>query len=573
MKDHFIPRTLWYANNDEQVDVPQASLHVLKVPLIILGEAGMGKTRLLQQLALAHDYARCTARQLVTTAKPEALMNDSKVLVIDALDELSERASGDTVERVLTKLGELGYPRFILSCRVADWRSATGTETIREQYRDAAPLQLHIRPFNDQEIRQFLGSRVGENSAQETLEHFEKLGFHDWLGNPQTLQLVAEIDSSQKLPRTRTELFGMATQKLVQEHKNTKADALPPESIALDCAGALCAALILSGSDTIARKAPTNVNRGELASNELKLLPGGTHIDHVLGTRLFVSVGSDRFFYLHRSIAEYLGARWLSKLADTNRKRRRLLSLLQSTGMVPASLRGLHAWLAQDERLARDVIAIDPLGFIEYGDTECLTPVQGKHLIQELHNLAELNPAFRNNRSSLIARGLAQMELIDEIRELIAHRVERLYGLRMLVVESLKDSKVAQALIPELCGLISNSKEYYSARSAAMDVVHALLPQNIVAATMNMLEALGDEDSLRLALDFAHQLHYEKVPATQLARIAFLYALTDSRMAGKFYYLALKLPAAKIPEFLHRFESAMSEVADRQLGWECESDL
>jgi hypothetical protein len=134
-----IARTLWYENKEQRVTLTQADLRQQTQPLVILGEPGMGKTHLLEQFAYAPCCPFCSARKLINRHDPRTLLGDAQVLVIDALDEVSVLQDAEAVGLVLPRLGELGYPRFVLSCRVADWRSATGMEAIREQYEDETP--------------------------------------------------------------------------------------------------------------------------------------------------------------------------------------------------------------------------------------------------------------------------------------------------------------------------------------------------------------------------------------------------------------------------------------------------
>lgn len=79
-------------------------------------------------------YRQCTAKQLIRRANPAALLGNARVLVIDALDEVPAQRDGDAVDLVLTALGRLGHPQFVLSCWVGNWRSATGIEAICPDY-------------------------------------------------------------------------------------------------------------------------------------------------------------------------------------------------------------------------------------------------------------------------------------------------------------------------------------------------------------------------------------------------------------------------------------------------------
>jgi len=79
----------------------------------------MGKSELTKRLKQWDSWARCTARQLLRRgARP--LLGNATTLVIDALDEVGTKAEGDAVDLVLEKLGEAGFPHFVLTCRVAD---------------------------------------------------------------------------------------------------------------------------------------------------------------------------------------------------------------------------------------------------------------------------------------------------------------------------------------------------------------------------------------------------------------------------------------------------------------------
>ena len=78
MAEEYIARTLWYLKDGEAVYLPQHQLLERAEPLVILGEAGMGKTSLLKQLADDSGYVFCTANQLINHPKPHKLFGDFK---------------------------------------------------------------------------------------------------------------------------------------------------------------------------------------------------------------------------------------------------------------------------------------------------------------------------------------------------------------------------------------------------------------------------------------------------------------------------------------------------------------
>lgn len=65
MTHPILPRRLWHQTKDGPVFVDQAGIIERPEPLIVLGEAGMGKSELLNWLGDQAGFAYCTARKLV----------------------------------------------------------------------------------------------------------------------------------------------------------------------------------------------------------------------------------------------------------------------------------------------------------------------------------------------------------------------------------------------------------------------------------------------------------------------------------------------------------------------------
>lgn len=560
-----IERTLWYRQDDSVVELAQAELEQRTESLVVLGEAGMGKTCLLNWIALLPNHARCTARQLITRNDPASLLGTASVLVIDALDEVSAQKDGDAVDLVLRQLEKLGCPRFILSCRVADWRSATGVEAIREQY-VAGPLELYLRPLTDQEAADYLSVQLGSARAQEVITHFVERGLGELLGNPQTLNLIARVAQSGSLPATRSQLFERAVDVLRVEHRDAKAEQQIQQEAGLSAAGAAFAGLILTGNEAITRKAVANLVEGELPLVELSQLPNGTDVTNMLGTRLFRSDGADRFSYLHRRIGEFLGARWLASVARSARMRRRLLSMFHRYGLVPASLRGIHAWLARDPEFAESVINADPMGLIEYGDADDLTVEQARWLLKSLGRLAEDNPNFRG-WGPYSVRGIAQYELLDELRRLVVDSSAP-FGLRLLVLEAIKGSEISKTLIVELRDIVLDGNGAYASRKAAGEALVGLIDDKEWASIVEPLITVGDELSVRLVIELMDDVGYGSFDDEFIARAVIASAEAESRTVGTLWSTGLNLPDEKLNGVLGRLANIFPDLArpDEHVG-------
>lgn len=495
MSEHIL-RVLSYTGPEgESQTLGQHELYKISNNLVILGEAGMGKSTLMAELAYALGGGFCTARQLINRHDPRSLIGNASTLVIDALDEVAAAAEGDAVDRLLQKLGALDYPRFILACRAADWRAATGMAAIKEQY-PSTPLELTLEPLGREQQRDMLAQRTGSSAHAEALiAHFSEYDL-ELLGNPQTLEMIARLPEGQPLPTTSSGLFELAADQLRREHNEIKAAKELPTERALAAAGAAFAALLLTGSSAIVDRASANAAEGELTLAEVAAL-AGDDIAKVKGTRLF-SYSAAGFTYAHRRIGEYLAARWLATQANRPAKRKRLLAMLQSEGRVPASLRGLFAWLALDPEFAGDVIAADPLGLMTYGDADVLSAQHARALLHGMQTALQDNPgafAWRDFR----AASLATPALLGEIKAIIADRGAD-YLLRRLLVKQLSGRVLSPNIVALLEAILLDRDDVFTVRAAAGQILLSV-PDFDWAATIELLRRHGATDDRRLAFE------------------------------------------------------------------------
>lgn len=574
----FIPRKLWRLDNHERTEIVQAAIAAIGGPVVVLGEAGMGKTSLLAQLAEQPSRAWCTARQLINRRDPRTLLGDADVLVIDGLDEVVAQREGDAVDLVLQKLGDLEYPRFVLSCRVADWQSATSVAAITEQYA-VSPEQLHLVPFSDDDAVAFLTERLSAERAADVVAHFERHGLRGFLGNPQTLEMIERVAPTDVLPRTSSELFERTVDIIWKEHRDDKARFELPREKALDAAGAAFAAQLLTGSEAISRQGAANIDEGDLALAEIEEFDSG-NVNAVFGTRMFRAMGAERFTYWHRRIGEYLGARWLAAQANDPSKRRRLLAMFHQGGLVPASLRGLHAWLALDPELATAVINIDPMGVVEYGDADVLTPDQARTALDALKRTAVDNPGFRD-RGPYRAKSLVQAGMLAEVRTSIT-APDTPFGVKLLLLEQLERANIAADLTGELEQLLLDTDKGFTERGSAADALAGFESGMDWAATVERLRQLADSDSTRLAAELVQAIGYEAFNDVQIVEVVLAHLGVTLRPAkksrrhrtiGNFRRLKAELPANRLDGFLdlvaeyverhvRRHEDGADELAD-----------
>ena len=567
----YLRRRLWYADKDGQHWLEQDDLLGRAEPVVVLGEPGMGKTELLKAIGSADGNFFCRATQLINRFRPETLIGNATRVVVDALDEVAAQRQGDAVDLVLQKLGQLDYPPFVLSCRVAEWRSATASGLIAEQY-DVAPLELHLEPLTRDEQLRLLTELTGDADRARALhDHFQTFG-PEFLGNPQTLDLVAALPVD-ALPETTVGLFEHAIETLRKERNSAK-EELPREA-ALNAAGAAFAGLILSGNGRIVNKPSGQIEAGDkaLPLAEVEAFDGG-HVSRAADTKLFAADSSEGLTFAHRRIGEFVGAQWLAKRANTRAKRRRLLQQFLSHGLVPASLRGLHAWLARDSKLAGTVIDTDPMGVIEYGDAEALTADQARRLFGALERLAAENPRFLDWREYR-AGSLVTPSLMAEVERIIGDPNAE-FALRVLLMQQLKGAGAAEGLRDLLRALMLDEAEPYGIRHSSATALVSLGGEDW-PSLLEQLRCQAREDSLRLAHELLDDIGLEAVSDEQIVAIVLARdALTLCSVGAKpehsmvmgFYRLAKHVPVARLEGLLDLFASYAEELLPEHVGYE-----
>jgi hypothetical protein len=568
----YVRRTLWYVTHEGRHEqIVEDELLGRGECLVVLGEPGMGKSSLLRHLAATAGLETCTARQLINRSDPRTLLADGTLIVIDALDEVAAQRDGTAVDIVLQRLGTLGHPRFILSCRVADWQAATSVAAIREQY-PAEPLQLHLEPLGREQQMAILADQVGDEPwAHELIEHFETHGL-DFLGNPQTLDLVARLPRHEPLPMSRSALFDLAVEQLRVEHRDGRDRQELPHDAALAAAGAAFAALILSGASTIRRAGQANLREGEIPASEVDDLAGG-HLAQVLGTRLFAG-GQDKFSYWHRRIGEFLGAAWLARRADTSAKRRRLLQMFHVSGLVPTSLRGLHAWLARDPHLAEAIMAADPIGVVEYGDADVLTSAQFRKLFEALEHLAQKDPHFWR-RGSLRARRIVTGQLEEETLRVLRDR-QAPVAFRLLLLEQITEANHAEPYRDVLRQLLRDDAEGFAVRWQSGTAL-AMLDGEDWPSLVEGLRKQADRDSVRLAYEIMRTVGLAAFSDHHIAEVILTFdgllqcawpREEPERLAARFWNLPQIVPRERLESLLDVFAGHLSELLPRYTGIE-----
>lgn len=546
-----IRRRLAYRKADQQEwkTIGEEGISAFSGPIVILGAPGLGKTVLTKTLGALPGMKRVTAGTFIRCADPKALIDEGDCIIVDGLDEIASEYPGGGLHTVLRQLSEMGYPRFILSCREADWRGAVALGEIKADYQ-THPVLLYLQPFDMDDAKIFLAHKFPALDPDEVLEHLASCGLDGIYQNPLTLRLIGEVAQQEgPLPESRAGLLERScTVMLTEANPQHQVDphAEKGKDDLLLAAGALCAAQLLCDriGVYIGDYASTPVGAVRLA--DVEKLPFGESALDSLRTRLFQGEDEKLFSHIHRVVAEYLGAKWLAHCVAEGISERQIFDLFRPDDGVPTSLRGLHAWIGHfNASLANRCIAADPYGLLLYGDTETLALEQARALLGALKNLSESDPYFASEDwRQHPASGLSRLELKEDVLAILdaPNPNVHLSGIvlnAMVGTELARDSDIA----PRLEAIVFTPDRSYRERSCAADALQASGTVDDWDTILHRLLKLDNCDSASIACELLTKIGVNEVPiATSVEAVLSYVTFVE---VARFGDLMITLPAIR----------------------------
>lgn len=407
-------------------DSPKPLLEYCTHPaIVVLGDPGSGKTTSFQRAATTEPNAIFVPIRDFLALRADRW--EGKILYLDGLDEQRAKTEDGrgVLDRIRGKLDELKQPQYRLSCRAADWYGGSETERLRTVSPDGNVLVLRLEPLSDKDILSIAGDKVADSA--DFLAQAQRRGIDSLLRNPQTLELILAEVQDGVWPATRADLYQKACERLLHEpnaeHAQRQAGYVPMDRL-ITAAGFLCAVHLCGGTKGLALF-PQDANEDYPYFGELH----GCHDELALAIRrrTFRADGPGRITPIHRTIAEYLSARFIVHRLRAGLPLKRILSLLTGyDGGTLAEMRGIYAWLAcLCEEEAATLIRRDPLGLVLYGDASILSTSGRRMLVDSLRDLAIRNPGFRvENWSAEPFGSLASPDMLPVFVKILRDQTE-----------------------------------------------------------------------------------------------------------------------------------------------------
>ena len=253
-QSNYIPRRLSWTDTDSKPHMVEDSqlFEKFSQPMVILGDPGLGKTWLMERLGSNEECQFIRATSFLRPAF--SVISIDTTLIIDGLDEVAAVEEGDPLHNVLKKLHACGKPRFVISCRSAEWRSVTGKLDIADDYGET-PQELTLQPLSQEDAISVISKKIGTKKAKQVIDRLDKDDLSDLYKNPLTLDFVITILGAEgKIPKTRVALYESAVVQLRLERNDRHSSstlARLSEGQALDAAGAVIATMLITGQEGI----------------------------------------------------------------------------------------------------------------------------------------------------------------------------------------------------------------------------------------------------------------------------------------------------------------------------------
>lgn len=396
---YLVPRTCTRVDEHEEQPCSLESLRELD-SYVLLGDPGIGKSESFRAEAEATGSIYQTARDFLTLSQSDLT---GKTIFIDGLDENRASSSdGHTaLDAIRRELDTHGRPRFRISCREADWFGAPDQTALKAITPGGELRVFTLNPLTKEDVVNILQHGPYELDGVKFIEEAEQRRLDELLFNPQTLDILAKAISN-RWPATKCEAYELACEKMAREHnehhktsrRGQQAATLP--SI-LDASGALSTILLITNLRGISLT-DSSEEVGHIAARDVTLVDEKA-AKAAIRSSLFTASAVGVFAPVHRTIAEYLAARFIARhIRSHGLAMTRVLALMcGDDGKPVTALRGLNAWLATLHAESRTLtIKQDPLGVILYGDPAKFTPDQKQRTLQELKSAFRENPSLRS---------------------------------------------------------------------------------------------------------------------------------------------------------------------------------
>lgn len=441
--------------------------------LVLLGDPGAGKSFEFDRLSQVECGELFTAREFEVEGDSTP---DQATVYIDALDEKRPRSSEqDAITPIARNLAKSNPSKVRISCRAADWLGETDLQLFKRRFEaNGGYAVVSLEPLKHDEAISLIAGLEDQSLDPESFINEAKIrGVEDLLENPQTLLMLHKvIEDNETWPRSVKDLYAKSAELLLHEHNNVRAqksNLTISKADIREAAGAICAIMLIADIDGLALQEAAETPTAPSVAN-LKLVEPDQAVA-ALSRRLFRVDDAEVARPVHRTVAEFLAAKWLAELIRKGFPLSRVRNFLGAEGEPTPELKGVHAWLAAlMPENALPLIMADPYGVLVYGDAASLSTKQRLALLEALQALSARDPWFRKDDWSNASIGrLAGPDMADRFQAILTD-TEVEFSLRSIVLEALLYGGDALGLENQLLTILEASSGY-AERKYALEIL------------------------------------------------------------------------------------------------------
>jgi hypothetical protein len=452
--------------------------------VVVLGEAGTGKTtEFREQARLRKQNGESAFFVPIEDLADDEFLGYSDLqdfeswktadiqgyFFLDSLDEA--RLRHGSLRKSLRKLSHALGPaahraRLLVSCRVSDWRfdaDRQELETFVQESRSSkandtpsSPEQslvhvVQLAPLEPEQVRA-LASHHGVTDLDSLDQAIHEAHAHAFVERPQDVEWLCSYWTQNHRLGSLSDLIESNIAEKLRERPERRSDLTPER--------AREGAMLLAGIAMLCaqRSVALPENRIDPSHTIPAIDPravlkdwSDAEIEQLLTRPIFDESTYGRVRIHHRTVQEYLGARWLQGLLEQGMPRRHLYNLLfpsvAGDTIVPDHLQAPVAWLALwDDGVRRRVVKAAPQILIGLGDPSQLNHEERSHLLRAYAaQYTDRTRRYEHFDRASLAR-FASPTLVGLIDELLRDPAQP-DELRVMLLEMLSEKKL-DACVP-----------------------------------------------------------------------------------------------------------------------------
>jgi hypothetical protein len=475
--------------------------------VVILSEAGSGKTCEIRQMSqklrlegksaffmrlehIAVDFEMAFEEGTVEEFEDWLISLDEGWFFLDSVDEARLRHPQDFELAILRfvarlKASNLQRSRIVITSRGSAWRPATDLALCVQKLPCSKPdlkkpedtfCIVALDNLNLSHVRLF-AEHAQTSQVDQLLEEITRLEYEHMVSRPEDLIELLQYWNAHQQLSNRQEMLEYSIRQRLKERDQTRAETHPlSEAEAWDGAKWVAAAATLTHQSTI--RVPDGIhNQAGLCVQRILPEWDERKCATLLSRPIFDEAIYETVRFHHRSVREYLTAKWFKALIDQHTSHHKIEQLFfrrqYGIEVIVPNMRPILSWLIiWDDRLLKKAIQLSPEMLFDCAEPQLLPVEYRKKAVEDICEKMTTQVVRGVVQDYQKLQRFAAPDLVDDVRALLQkhqHNDEVKYFLLLLIWRG-----KLQQLVPEAYQIATDQTCQRDTRIAAYQVVISL---------------------------------------------------------------------------------------------------